>query len=45
MKRGHEKPEDQFGELPGISSHRQVVPLITFLYLIMFMLITVTCLG
>jgi hypothetical protein len=28
----------------GISSLRQVVPLITFLYLIMFLLITVICL-
>jgi hypothetical protein len=28
-----------------IASIRQVVPLITFLYLIMFLLITVTCLG
>jgi hypothetical protein len=27
----------------GISSLRQVVPLITFLYLIMFLLITGTC--
>jgi hypothetical protein len=27
----------------GISSLRQVVSLITFLYLIMFLLITVTC--
>jgi hypothetical protein len=27
----------------GISSLRQVVPLITFLYLIMFQLITMTC--
>jgi hypothetical protein len=27
----------------GISRLRQVVPLITFLYLIMFLLITVTC--
>jgi hypothetical protein len=27
--------------VPGISSLRQVVPLITFLYLIMFLLITV----
>jgi hypothetical protein len=42
---GHEKPENQFGELPGISSHRQVVSLITFIYLIMFMLITVTFSG
>jgi hypothetical protein len=31
--------------VPRISSPRQVVHLITFLYLIMFMLITVTCLG
>jgi hypothetical protein len=30
--------------VPGISSLRQFVPLVTFLYLIMFMLITVTCL-
>jgi hypothetical protein len=29
----------------GISSVRQVVALITFLYLIMFLLITVTCSG
>jgi hypothetical protein len=29
----------------GISSLRQVVTLITFLYLIMFLLITVTCSG
>jgi hypothetical protein len=31
--------------VPGISSLRQVVCLITLLYLIMFLLITVTCLG
>jgi hypothetical protein len=31
--------------VPGISSLRHVVPLITHFYLIMFMLITVTCLG
>jgi hypothetical protein len=31
--------------VPGISSLRQVVPLITFIYPILFMLITVTCLG
>jgi membrane-anchored glycerophosphoryl diester phosphodiesterase (GDPDase) len=37
--------EDQFGEVPGNSSYRQVVPLITFLYLIMFLLINVTCSG
>jgi hypothetical protein len=42
---GYESLEDQFGEVPEISSLRQVVPLITFLYLIIFMLITVTCLG
>jgi hypothetical protein len=30
------EPEDQPGEVPGISSIRQVVPLITLLYLIMF---------
>jgi hypothetical protein len=29
----------------GISSLRQVVPLITLLYLTMFLLITVTCSG
>jgi hypothetical protein len=29
----------------GISSLKQVVPLITFLYPIMFLLITVTCSG
>jgi hypothetical protein len=29
----------------GISSHRQVVPLITLLYLIMFLLITMICSG
>jgi hypothetical protein len=29
----------------GISSLRQVVPLITFLYLVMFLLITLTCSG
>jgi hypothetical protein len=29
----------------GISSLRQVVPLITLLYLIMFLLITVSCSG
>jgi hypothetical protein len=29
----------------GILSLRQLVPLITFLYLIMFLLITVTCSG
>jgi hypothetical protein len=31
--------------VPGISCLRQVVPLITLLYLIMFLLITVTCSG
>jgi hypothetical protein len=31
--------------VPGISSLRQVVCLITLLYLIMFMLINVTCSG
>jgi hypothetical protein len=35
-QRGYESPEDQFGEIPGISSLRQVVPLITLLCLIMF---------
>jgi hypothetical protein len=34
------KYEDQFGEVPRISSLRQVVPLIMLLYLIMFLLIT-----
>jgi hypothetical protein len=38
-----EKPEDQLGEVPGISNIRQVVPLITLLYLIMFLLIIVAC--
>jgi hypothetical protein len=36
QQRGYESPEDQIGEVPRISSHRQVVPLITLLYLIMF---------
>jgi hypothetical protein len=31
--------------VPGISCLRQVVPLITFLYPIMFLSITVTCSG
>ena len=37
--------DDQLREVPGNSSYRQVVPLITLLYLIMFLLITVTCSG
>jgi hypothetical protein len=44
-QRGYESHEDQVGEVPKISSLRQVVPLITLLYLIMFLLITVTCSG
>jgi hypothetical protein len=31
--------------VPAISSHRQFVPLITFLYPIMFLIIIVTCSG
>jgi hypothetical protein len=37
--------EDQLGEVPRNSSHRQVVPLITLLYLIMFLLIIIICIG
>jgi hypothetical protein len=32
-----------FGEVPGVASIRQVMPLINLLYLIMFILVTVTC--
>jgi hypothetical protein len=34
-KRGDEKSEDKLGEVPEISSHMQVVSLITIHYLIM----------
>jgi hypothetical protein len=47
-KRGDEELETQFWVniwIKVIASHRQVVPLITLLYLIMFLLITVTCSG
>jgi hypothetical protein len=37
------KSKDQLGEVLGISSLSQVVPLITILYLIIFLLITVRC--
>jgi hypothetical protein len=41
--RGHVESEDQIGEIPRVAPKRQVVPLITLLYRIMFLLITVTC--
>jgi hypothetical protein len=44
-KRGDEEPEDQIGEVLGVVPKRQVVPLISFLYLILFSIITVTCSG
>jgi hypothetical protein len=31
--------------VPRISSHRQVVPLITFIYIIMFSIIILACIG
>jgi hypothetical protein len=31
--------------VPGILSHRQVVPLITFIYPIMFSIIILACIG
>jgi hypothetical protein len=40
-----EKSKDQLGEVSRITSHRQVVPLITLLYPIMLLLITMLCLG
>jgi hypothetical protein len=39
-----EKPE-VVGEVHGVAPKRQVVPLINTLYTIMFLVITVTCLG
>jgi magnesium-transporting ATPase (P-type) len=40
-------PKPKLGEVPGIASKRQVVSLITFFGLIMFMffIITMACLG
>jgi hypothetical protein len=39
-----EKPE-VVGEVHGVAPKRQVVPLINILYIIMFLVITVTCSG
>jgi hypothetical protein len=44
-KLGNKEHKDSIGEVPGIAPTRQVVLLITFLYLIIFSIITVTCSG
>jgi hypothetical protein len=38
-------PKTNLVKYLGISSHRQVVLLITLIYLIMFLLVTITCSG
>jgi hypothetical protein len=37
--------EDKIEEVPGVAPKRQVVPFMSFLYLILFLLITVTSSG